>query len=454
MAKLATKKVPRPATPTPIAPRALRPLSPSVWTKWAVNTVRRALLSHEHGTFEESALLCDHLRRDDRIFATLDTRVLGALGLPYKTCASEDLPSAADCEAIAKRVDGWWFRCIPPAVLADVLRWVILIGFCVGELVWSEEWIADTRNVGHYELRPRLKIHHPQFVTHDDVRGWQLQTVDGPVAITPGDGRWVLFAQGTERPWMNGAVRALAIPWLVRTFGRRDWSRRSEIDGIGVRKAVTPAENVDKAVLEKFLAQIRNLGAEQTVVLPQGYDLSLYSNTASAADGFSRLVGAQDLSITLVLLGANLPTDAKGGSYALGVVQLGAQLDRLEADVEVVSTTSRYQIVRPWGRFNVEGWVDELAAWPEWDATPPALTKDKATALLTASQALTTLHKLGVDVTPQLEAFGLRARPEGLVGAEDLEPPPPPPVNAPPNEDAAPPKPSPDEDEEEDDDAA
>lgn len=411
----AKKTTPRPEAVTPTVPKVARPLAPSVWTTWTVPAVRAALLAHELGDFSASAQLGDQLRRDDRIFATLDTRVLGALGLPYSTLPSDETDARSDAEKIARRVHSWWFRAFPESVLADVLRLVDIMGFAIGELLWHEEWVPTSRNLGVYELRPRLRIHHPQFVRHDATRdAWFLLTEEGEVCITPGDGRWVLFAHGTDRPWMNGALRALALPWLIRTFGRRDWARRSEIDGIGVKKAKTPA-SIAPEVLDKFLAQVRALGAESTLVLPDGYDFSIDANQLSAAEGFSRLIGACDTAITLALLGANLPTEAKsGGSFALGKVQAEAQLDRLEADVQMLGTVCREQIVKPWGRFNVERWADELAPWPFWDPTPPANLKDRAAALLTASQAITTLHRIGVEVTPVLEQFGLKVGPDGL----------------------------------------
>lgn len=409
--KVAQAKAPRPASTKAAVPRASRPLTPSVWTRWTINQIRQALYAHENGDFASSAQLADQLRRDPRIFATLDTRVLGALGLPYSTLPSDEATSRTQAEEIATRVSAWWFRCIPESVLADVLRNVVLMGFAVGELIWSEVWVPSSRNVGDYELRPRLRIHHPSFVRYDSARdgGWYLQTLDGEERIRPGDGRWVLFSNGDDRPWMNGAIRALAVAYKIRTEAQRDWARRNEIDGIGIKKAKTPKDVTDQKVLDKFLRQVQALGEETTLALPEGYDVTIEATALSAAEGFSRLIGAMDLSITLTLLGANLPTEAKsGGSYALGAIQAEAQLDRLEADVGTVSTTCREQIVKAWGRFNVEGWVDELACWNHWDATRPPDLKAQGDALYVAAQALEKFLSFGLDVRPILEKFGLR----------------------------------------------
>jgi len=415
---MAKARVQRTPIAKPAVPKASRPSVPSVWTNWTPRSIRNALTAHESGDFFAAALLADQYRRDDRIFATLDTRVLTALGLPWDMVPSEDTARLQDAQRYARQVKAWWFTAIPESVQADVLRQVGVMGFCLAENVWEEQLVPVASSLAIPELRPRLRIHHPQFVRYQygiDEEGWYIQTQDGPIRVTPGDGRWVLFSHGAERPWMNGALRALAWPWLMRTDGRRDWMRRSEIDGIGVKRARTPpSDQIDQKTLNAFLAQVKNIGSDGTLVLPKDYDFDIHSNTASAAQGFTALLGSAEMAITLALLGANLPTEATGGSFALGEVQAGSTLDRLEADVEMLSTCFREQVIKPWGRFNVEGWADELAPWPRWDPTPPEDRQANAAALLTASQAILNLHELGVEVGPLLEKFGLKASEAGL----------------------------------------
>lgn len=434
MAKAKTK---RPAAAPPAVPRVSSPLEPQVWTKWTPNTIRGVLAQHQRGDFGYSAELADQMRADDRIGGTLDTLVLSALGLPFSMVAADDSATAKD---YAKTTHSWWGTRIPESTLADVLRWVVLMGFCLGELIWEEVWVATSRNIGFYEIRPRLRIHHPQFVRYlyagTAGEGWYLLTREGFRKVTPGDGQWVLFSLGAERSWMNGAVLGLAIPWFLRKQVRRDMGRRSELDGIGIRKITGPKEGIDGKIVARLIREARNMGNESVVFVPAEYGLDIDSNQTSAQDGFARIMDHCEKSIAIRMLGGNLPTDAKGGTYGLGVVQASAQLDRLEALVTMLAAVSREQIVKPYGRYNVEDWYDEAAPTPRYDATPPEDLKAKGAALLTASQALTTLHALGIDVSEQLKTFGLKARAEGL-----REPPPPAPTVAPSVDDQKPPPP-------------
>lgn len=388
--------------------RQPRLLHPQVWTEWTVSLVRQALIEHELGEFQASAMLAEHMMRDDRVFATLDQRVLGCLGLPYCLDVSDTTTNRQQAERLASRIRVWWPLALPESTLADLLRWSILMGFAIGELAWSTD-------AG--EWRPAsLRIHHPQFATYDHSAGrFSVLTDRGREVVTPGDGRWVLFSPlGASRPWMQGAVRALAVPWLGRTFVRRDWFRRSEIDGVGVRKAFVPRAGVTAKQVDDYLRQVQRLGTETTLKLIRGkdqsdsFDFDLVTTDLNASTGFSQLVGHCDTAITLAILGQNLTTEVeKGGSYAAAGVHARVLMDRLEADVAMLGATCRQQILVPWGRYNIDGFDVDATPWPRWDTTPPDDVQKRATALASLAQALPNMIAAGIDLGPVLERFGL-----------------------------------------------
>ena len=107
-----------------------RPLPADVWTHWSVNLVRQSLLEHELGDFRNSAQLGDHIRRDPRIFATLDTRVLGALGLPFSTIPSDETDARREAEELMAQ-----FAVLYPN--DDVLR-LALWGVAAYQLSWYD----------------------------------------------------------------------------------------------------------------------------------------------------------------------------------------------------------------------------------------------------------------------------------------------------------------------------
>jgi len=407
------------ATASQPVPGVYQTHEPDVWTSWTVDGVRQALLEHERGQFRSAAILADQLLRDDRIFATLNTLVLGALGLPYATRPSETTTNNRKAAELAKQVDAWWFRFIPESTLGEVLRWHALMGFVIAEVYWD-----TTSVIG--EWRPQLRVHHPQFITwsHQD-QAYFVEVAgevdaDGNrignatrVRVTPGDGRWMLFGSSGSRPWMNGAVRPVAVLYLVRTYATRDWVRRSEVTGIGIRKAMVPNAADDK-VVAKFLRQVQKLGAETTLRLPEGFNFAIEAVDGKATELFEKLIARCDMGITLVLLGQNMTTQAgMSGNQGAAQVHARVQLDRLEALVEGLSTALREHVLIPWGRFNVANWEQDWAPWPHWDPRPPADRKIEAETLSTLATALKGLEEQRVDTDPVLERFDLHRRAPG-----------------------------------------
>lgn len=398
---------------------------PTIWTKWDVNSIELALNEHELGSFRTSALLAEWLRRDPRVFTTLENLVQAALGLDYSTRPSADTTNSKLAERLAKRVHSWWFRCIPESTLATLIRNYILLGFAVGEVLWG--------NVGTQEepeWRPTgLRVHPAQYLRWDTLKEcFMLAVVDGPgvqrgeIPITPGDGRWLLFASSIDRPWMNGAIRPLGLLAYLRRTTNRDWARRSETESIGIKLAKVPRGANAKDV-DAFLRNLAKLGDETTLKLPEGYDFDLKAVDAGAAEGFRKLIENCDTAITLVLLGQNLTTQIEGGSFAAAQTHAKMQLDRLEAIVAGLSTSCRSDVLIPWGRFNVEGFADEAAPWNHWDPTPPDDKQKRAQAYLTLSQALPTLIAAGIDITPVVEVFDLQFRDGVVPGALPTPPP-------------------------------
>lgn len=399
-----------------VAPAAAHTSAPGVFAAWTVPLVRAALLEHEQGIFTTSSILVDAMYRDDRIFTALKSRILAALSLPVLTDASTDTggdPALDELAAsLATRVESWWYAQFPESVWSEVLKWILMMGFAVGELTY-EPWGA--------EWRPRLHVHHlgaVEWREHEDC--FYLRLSDGTaVKITPGDGRWVLFAPfGAKRPWLDGAVRALAIPFLIRAFATRDWARRSEIEGLGIKRARVPRNAVD-ATVKAFLEDVRKLGSESSIRLPEGYDLDFLTTTQSegGADGFSKLIGHGNDAITLTLLGQNLTTQVSGGSFAAATVHEGVAFTRVKADVATIATATRPQMVVPWGRLNVPGFDDRLAPWPRWDTTSPDDLKQYSAALQSIAQAIPALREAGVDIAPIVERAGLKMLPaSGNVG--------------------------------------
>lgn len=405
-----------PATVVPLAPRVdRRPASaPQSWAdvvddRWTVGKVRAALSSHITGFFADSARLVDAMLADDRVNADTRTRVFAVTGLPFRIEPAK-IGDQRRAKSVAADLETLWPHIAPQAVLHDLIRWSVLFGFSLASTSWetsARQWV------------PRLTFWHPQHATWLDYdRTLRVQTMAGESIIAPGAGTWVLHAPDGARPWMEGAVRGLAIQWLARQYAMRDQSRDSEKYGLHVMGAVVPQE-ADKTEKESFFSDLRRLGSEGLVMLPRdredrGFDVKYLDPGTPAWEGFERLIARCERSIATRILGQNNTASADGGSYAKAVALDAIRQDLLESDARSLAQTLYAQVLRPWAQYNF-GDAD-LAPRPVWDATPPADTASLATTHKTAGEAIASWSTaaaavgLAVDVEAMAQTYGVPLR--------------------------------------------
>jgi phage gp29-like protein len=388
---------------TPPAP--LRELPVSNWGEWdSVGRVRAAIRSLEQGMFDQGACLCDAMTRDDRVGGALLTRTQALPSLPFTLEAGK----GARAEAIARDFEARELFSVmcPDSALIELQHWAQLIGVGLGENVWElngQEWV------------PRLRVWHPRWLSwRDDPQGWWVQTRTGPVQVVPNNGQWVMLAPlGLHRAWMHGLVRSLYVPWLVRQWGLRDWARHSEVLGTPIKKAYTPT-SADEEDKQRFLREVAGMGAESVVRIPRGddvtspgFELELLEASGSNGDGFDRLVTKASECLTIRILGQNLTSEVKGGSFAAAKVHANIRADVLQADAEALVPCLRQQVLGWWSYFNHGD--PELAPIPGWNVEPPEDKGEGAKSIFALGQAIEQLRKVGAqpDVDAMLERAGV-----------------------------------------------
>lgn len=378
---------------------------------WSAALGRSALSQHDQGLFSLSAQLADFMLRDDRVMSALNTRVLGLTGLPFEIAPAVRDDASAQEVADALKEDWGWIA--PSAVVEELLQWEALMGFALAEVVWDtsgDRWI------------PTLKVWHPQYVYYRlDLRRYIAITEQGTVAIEPGNGKWLLFSRhGHYRAWIRGALRALLIPWLLRSFAWRDWGRYNEAQGLPVKGARVPASgsNSDKV---RFFQQVRDLESNGTLLLPEDaegrnkFDLEYIATpNVQGWEAFKQLLLRADSAINLLLLGQNLSGgDEAGGSHAKAKVADGVRDDYKQADAVSLAEDLYAQVVRPWCVYNFGD--EALTPRPTWDGKPREDQAQTASTFDTLMDALGKLAKLvdpsDVDMAALVKRFTLPVKP-------------------------------------------
>lgn len=370
--------------------------------EWTIAEVRSALTAHVQGQFALSAILCDSITGDDRVQAALGSRVSALFGLPMVHVAA---PGDTD-ERVLTAWKHAWTLLAPASVLSEIMRWTHLLGFAVAEVLWNTEQTP---------WQPYLKFWHPQNIRFDWMsRTLRAITLEGEVEITPGDGRWFVHApHGIYRGWMQGAVRPLALPWLLRNFAMRDWARYSEVHGLPMLLASIPAmaSAEDKA---QFIASLQARGGEAIAELPEQidgakFDLRLLEASSQSWQGFMQLISKCDMGITLTLQWQNLAggAEVKEGSLAIGRIHSDVKQSALIFDNAMLAFDVQQQLGRPFAEWNFGN--ADLAPYTARDVETPEDRAARMALLESFSRAVGGLVHAGqpVDVPALARAHGV-----------------------------------------------
>lgn len=356
-----------------------------LWTQWDVPSALAAIDNHTLGQFYGTSLLADAMGVDDALDAVVQTRILGLISRPLEMTPSRrgnGRKARIACRIIRER----WNEIFPDDVLSGLMQSYLMMGFAPAQVIWREDdglWI------------PQIQVWHTSTVYFDvPTRHYVANTMEGPVYLSPGDGRWLLLTPfGSYRGWMRGAVRSVVVPFLARQYALRDWARYNEVHGLPIKKAKVPskADGDDKQL---FLDSVANLGNEGTVLLPQAvgdkdgsssYDLDLLEAKADTFAAFKDLVSKCEERMAIRLLGQNLTTQIDAGSFAAANVHDRVRLDYVRFDAKALGAI-RDQLLRAFCVFNF-GDAD-LAPDVTWKVTPPEDSQARSAALADMSAAL------------------------------------------------------------------
>lgn len=399
--------------------------------------VANDLRNHDYGYFYGSAALVDEMMTDDRISGVLNTRIGGFLSVPTSfrqangkrksLKLAETLGGAEDTED-----DGIWPEILSQDSARELLKWRIMLGVAVAEIVWETTENAWT---------PRIIPVHPRYLRWDWVKQRFILYMYEPTTTIElpetqhqprSDGKWIVW--GGLRSWMNGAVRALGTKYLGRQWNDRDWLRYNEKHGLPAIKGKMPSES-NAEEKDAFRSDLNNMSSEPTILCPQqqdgvGFDVEWMETSGQSTGGvtFHDLKSSLDSDIAILLLGQNLTTEmgangAASGSRAGGEVHNLIRIDKKREDAGLY-TVVRQQVLTYWAGFTSGD--PELAPYPTAQVDPPddeAKEAQTLNALGDAGQKLKTANPR-TDLETIWETYGIPQLDENDPKAQPPEPPP------------------------------
>lgn len=409
-----------------------------ITTNWretdSIDRLRQIMVDHERGFFVSSSVFVDEILSDDRIAGVLETRISGLLCADLTFTPSDDRKKSAKLARILggsdeSKDDGLWWRIADLDAKKELLKWKIMLGVAVGQIVWDTStgmWLPRIVPWHPRHLRWNIAIERYQLSTNGSNKAVlldndynitlrNLQMGDQP------DGKW--FIWGHKRTWMSGAIRYLGQKYIDRQWNERDWSRYCEKHGMGIIEGKVPS-GTEESEKEAFLNDLRGLGNETTIVTPQApagepsYGIQLHEATSKSWETFQARKQTIDTDIAICLLGQNLTTEVKGGSLAAAGVHEGIRIDKKKADAELFQQI-RTQVLIPWVQYNFK--TDDpnsLAPYPTAHIEPPEDSESEGNALSLLGDACMKLGTLGADVGAILETHGVPMRDADEVASE------------------------------------
>ena len=365
---------------------------------WVPDDLRAAVSVSDTGDLRVAADLWSAIKGDDRASSVMRTRVLALIGAKVDFAeAGEDKRPLRSAEAALD-----WPEMFGASELEELLDWLHGLGVALGELVWTEEdsrtglQVARIRNGRNV---PRLKVWHPRCLRKDVLGGtgkWFVRLADGTeLEIKPGDGKWILLTAGGLRPWSQGLFRAIGYLWLLKLFARDDLAAASEKFAKGVIAATGPTGTTpeDREILA---SDIRDMGRECVIALPDGWDIKIVQLNAGFEDIYLKQIDLANQSMAITAVGSNLPTEAKGGVGTGATLQGKVRQDYLEADAGRAETDLYAQGMRPWAEINFG--APELAPRPKYAVDPPEDRAALAATWKLVADYIRTAHETGMPV--------------------------------------------------------
>lgn len=323
-----------------------------------VNRVQQALLTAFAGNPSQLQDLYDDARdRDQRLDAVCRTRVLAIQSRPWSVSPpvglernAEALRQASECARIIREIPSW------PTRVGELAHGK-LNGYALSEIVWGS-------NARGYHAPTAICWVHPNRIRFDD--NLEIQIVDagsGSQTGTPlaayGPDKFLCHSPAAGRAAYivrRGALIACMFASLTKRYGIRWWLKAAERFGQPAPYAVLPS-NADDADRDKAKEMLRQLTADWQAVLSEGMEIkSIEGSTGQfTGEAQARLVELVNTDHAIQILGQNLTTEVKGGSFAAATTHDFVRGDILAADLAEEDADITAQLVEPIYRYNWPG---------------------------------------------------------------------------------------------------
>ena len=281
----------RPIHKTELLQELVQASTTGVYQAWTVESVSATLDPARLRSILNAAAQGDHYsyltlaeemeEKDPHYAAVLGTRKRAVSGLPVVVeAASEEEHDEQLADVVRELVKAPEFS----DMLDDLLD-AIGKGFSVAEPIWQL--------IGGQFWPTRYEHRDPRWFQFDKVTGQRLQLrSEGGDGLEIPPGKLIVHKPRLKSglPIRGGVARLVAVSFMCKAFGLKDWMRFAELYGMPLRigRYGPGAKSDDIAVLRRAVAQ---LAADAAAVMPEGMKIEFVeiANAAGGAELFERM---------------------------------------------------------------------------------------------------------------------------------------------------------------------
>lgn len=362
-------------------------------TRWYMRDLEAAEHAADSGDLSIAARLMRSARKDGVYAGVLSTRTGGMVRLPKRFRGAAKQVAALERGHGSRSVFDEMF---PAAELALLAADGIELGVGVGEM-------SPVAGREH----PVLVRLDPEFLVFRWTENrWYYRSIAGLVAITPGDGRWILHVPGGRMaPWQHGLWRAIGRACIRKEYAssyKDHWENKLAHPA---RVATVPAGASDLHH-ESWFRQVMAWGINTVFAMKPGYDVKIVESNGRGYESFNKTIAEQNNEIVISVAGQTVTTTG-GAGFQNSDVHKSIRADLIKETADGLSYTINTQGIPPWAvtLFGEDALGD--LAFVEWDVTPPADRNREATALVSVANAIKGL-------TAALAAHGKKPNIEAL----------------------------------------
>lgn len=336
--------------------------APVAFDGWTLARARAAISMHRQGVFLESSTLAIVLLSFAPVLAAVGQRLAPALALPRKIqCANRGLSRILGRkveEQLAPSSGLAPSPYFPPTLWGSMGFELAMSGFSILQHAYGDEDPETGVRAVYTRRWPTWAVGY---------QAWRRQfvalTLDGPVDVVSGDGKWTVIADA-EEPHYMGAIVALPEEVISGIFSKRALASYIEKYGnpkwVGEMPPGTAVRTPEGDALFAALSTLR--GPDGWGVIPNGAKLDIKGLTAGASTVVTDSLDSHWQYIAATLLGSDGTMTRGTGVYSAPIFA-GVRRDLVDRDLRAMVRGINAGHVQPWLAFNYGESIAAASGW-------------------------------------------------------------------------------------------